>query len=141
MLKKGIGVIVPLFDVTLSLLMLPSLRLPRFPFRLLLQVRGRMMIYWLIMFPYKFVLKKGIGVIVPLFDVTLSLPMLPSLRLPRFPFRLLLQVRGRMMIYWLIMVPYRFLLQPSSLLNLPLLRYSLDAKTPQSQVQHQLLRH
>ena len=54
--KKGIGVIVPLFDVTLCLLMLHSLRLPRFPFCLPLQVRGRMMIYWFIMFPYQFLL-------------------------------------------------------------------------------------
>ena len=43
--KKGIGVIVSLFDVTLCLLMLHSLSLPRFPFRLLLLVRGRVMIY------------------------------------------------------------------------------------------------
>ena len=43
--KKAIGVIVPLFDVTLCLLMLYSLRLPCFPFLLLLLVRGRMMIY------------------------------------------------------------------------------------------------
>ena len=39
MFKKGIDVIVPLFDVTLCLLMLHSLRLPYFPFRLL-RVRG-----------------------------------------------------------------------------------------------------
>ena len=44
-LRRGIGVTVPLFDVTLCLLMLHSLRLPRFPFLLLLLVRGRMMIY------------------------------------------------------------------------------------------------
>ena len=40
MLKKGIGVIVPLFDVNLCLLMLHSLRIPHFPFLLLLLVRG-----------------------------------------------------------------------------------------------------
>ena len=34
--QKGIGVIVPLFDVTLCLLMLHSLRLPHVPFCLLL---------------------------------------------------------------------------------------------------------
>ena len=34
--QKGIGVIVPLFDVTLCLLMLHSLRLPHVPFHLLL---------------------------------------------------------------------------------------------------------
>ena len=43
--KKGIGVIVPLFNVTLCLLMLHSLRLPCFPFLRLLLVRGSMMIY------------------------------------------------------------------------------------------------
>ena len=41
----GIGVIVSLFDVTLCLLMLHSFRLPRFPFLLLLLVKGRVMIY------------------------------------------------------------------------------------------------
>ena len=34
--QKGIGVIIPLFDVILCQLMLHSLRLPRFPFHLLL---------------------------------------------------------------------------------------------------------
>ena len=86
------------------------------------------------------VFKKGIGVIVPLFDVTLCLLILHSLRIPRFPFRLLLQVLGRMMIYWFIMFPYRFLIQLPFLLNLLLLKYTLDAKTPKSRVQHQLLR-
>ena len=51
--QKGIGVIHPLFDVTLCLLMLHSLRLPRFPNRLLLLVRGRMMIYWSTRFPFQ----------------------------------------------------------------------------------------
>ena len=40
MFKKGIGVIVLLFDVTLCLLILHSLRLSHFPFCLLLRVRG-----------------------------------------------------------------------------------------------------
>ena len=43
--KKGIGVIIPLFDVTLCVLILHSLRLPRFLFLLLLLVKGRVMIY------------------------------------------------------------------------------------------------
>ena len=85
--------------------------------------------------------RKGKGVIVPLFDVTLCLLMLHSLRLSRFPCRLLLLVRGRMMIYWSIGFPYHSLLQLSFLLNLLLLRFTLGANTLQSQVQHQLLRH
>ena len=43
--KKGIGVIVPLFDVILCQLMLHSLRIPHFPFLLMLLVKGKMMIY------------------------------------------------------------------------------------------------
>ena len=42
---------------TLCLLMLHSLILPCFPFCLLLRVRGRMKIYWFIMFPYQFLLQ------------------------------------------------------------------------------------
>ena len=38
--REGIGVIVPLFNVTLCILMLHYLRLPRFPFLLLLLVGG-----------------------------------------------------------------------------------------------------
>ena len=52
MLKNGIGVVVPLFNVTLCLLMLHSLRLSRFSNHLLSLVRGRMMIYRSIWFPY-----------------------------------------------------------------------------------------
>ena len=79
--------------------------------------------------------KKGIGVIVPHFDVTLCLLMLHSLKLPCFPFRLLSRVWGGggsavMMIYWFIMFSYWFLLQLSFLLNLQLLRFTLDVKTP-----------
>ena len=40
MFKKGTGVIVPLFDVIVCLLMLHPLRIPHFPFLLLLLVRG-----------------------------------------------------------------------------------------------------
>ena len=43
--RKGIGGIISPFDVTLCLLMQHSLRLPHFPTRLLLLVKGRMMIY------------------------------------------------------------------------------------------------
>ena len=94
--------------------------------------------------------RKGIGVIVPLFDVTLCLLMLNSLRLPCFPYRLVLLVKGMMMIYWSIRFPYQSLLrllllssllQLLFLLNLPSLKYNFDAKTLQSQVQHQLLRY
>ena len=52
MFNKGIDVIVPLFDVTLCLLMLHSLRLPHFPFRLLLRVNGRKKTYLFILLPY-----------------------------------------------------------------------------------------
>ena len=52
MFKKGIDVIVLLFDDTLYLLMLQFLRLPRFPFLLMLLVMGKMMIYWSILFPH-----------------------------------------------------------------------------------------
>ena len=93
---------------------------------------------------------KGIGVIVPLFDVTLCLLMLHSLRLPRFPYCLLLLVKRRMMINSSILFHHQPLLQfllPSSLLqhpfllNLKLLKYIVGAKTLQSQVQHRLLCH
>ena len=43
--RRGIGVTVLLFDVTLCFMMLYSLKLLRFPFLLLLLVRGRRMIY------------------------------------------------------------------------------------------------
>ena len=45
MFKKVIGVIVPLFNITLCLLMLHSLRLPRFPFLLLFLDGGRMIFF------------------------------------------------------------------------------------------------
>ena len=40
MFKKGIGVIVSIFDITLCLLMLNSLKLPRFPFLLMFPSQG-----------------------------------------------------------------------------------------------------
>ena len=66
-------------------------------------------------------MQKGICVIVPLFDVTLCLPILHSLRLPHFLIRLLLQVKGRMMIYWFIMFSYRFLATPAPISVKPLI--------------------
>ena len=78
-------------------------------------------------------------IVVPLFDVILCLLMLYSLRLPCFPCRLLLLVKGRVMILPLLLLSS--LLQLLLLLNIPLLRYTLGTKTLQSLVQHRLLRH
>ena len=51
MFKKGIGVNVPLFDITLCLLMLHYLRLPHFPFHLPIRVKGRKKTCFYILLP------------------------------------------------------------------------------------------
>ena len=81
--------------------------------------------------------KKGIGVIVPLFDVTLCLLMLQSLRIPYFPFLLLLLVKGEdddLLVYTIALPAPSAPILTLVLVNLPLLRYILGARTLQSLV-------